>query len=285
MKVRKAVIPAAGLGTRFLPAAKAVPKEMLPIVDVPAIQVVVEEAVAAGIEQIVIVNGRHKGSIEEHFDRAYELETILEQRGKSEVVAQLRKISSMAEIISVRQKDPLGLGHAVLCARAAIGDEPFAVLLPDDLFDGEPPGIGQLAAVYEQTGLSSIAVMEVPQEEVCLYGIVGGKLDEQGRIRATELVEKPDPKSAPSRNAVIGRYVLGPAVWKMLQETRPGHGGEIQLTDALGALARGPGLLAVQLKGTRYDVGTRLGFLEANLGYALKRSDLRFGVRQLLKKL
>jgi UTP--glucose-1-phosphate uridylyltransferase len=284
-KVRKAVIPAAGLGTRFLPATKAIPKEMLPIVDKPTLQLVIEEAVAAGIEEIVVVNGRGKSSIEDHFDVAYELEDTLQRRGKKELAAEMAAISSMVRLVSVRQKQPLGLGHAVLCARHAVGDEPFAVLLGDDLYDAPRPAIGQLAAVFEETGRGAIAVMEVAAGQEHLYGVVAGKASGPGRIDVTDMVEKPAPGTAPSRLAIVGRYVLPASIWPILAETRPGKGGEIQLTDALLALARKEGLVAATLEGERHDAGDKLGYLRANLAYALKRPELADGVRALCREM
>jgi UTP--glucose-1-phosphate uridylyltransferase len=285
-KVRKAVIPAAGLGTRFLPATKAIPKEMLPIVDVPTIQLVVDEAVRSGITDIVIVNGRNKVSIEDHFDHAYELEHTMRERGKGELADEMHAISTMVRLISVRQKQPLGLGHAVLCARAAVGDEPFAVLLGDDLIDNDDrPGIGQLVDVFTDTGSGAIAVMEVPAGMEHMYGIVAGELDDRGRLRIREMVEKPKPGTAPSRLAIVGRYVLPPDIWPMLEATRPGAGGEIQLTDALRELARGPGLYGVKVEGIRHDAGDKLGYLRANLAYALKRPALREPVLELMAEL
>jgi UTP--glucose-1-phosphate uridylyltransferase len=285
-RVRKAVIPAAGLGTRFLPASKAVPKEMLPIVDVPTIQLVVEEAVKAGIEDIIIVNGRHKSAIEEHFDHAYELEHTLRQRGKNELAERVAAVANLANLISVRQKQPLGLGHAVLAARHVVGDEPFAVLLADDLFAGHGrPGIGQLVDAYQATGTGSIAVMEVPEGQEHLYGIIAGDPDPSGHIRVREMVEKPAAGTAPSRLAIIGRYVLPPQVWPLLESTERGHGGEIQLTDALKALADQHGLLGVKLEGERHDAGDKLGFLRANLAFALERPDLADSVRAMMREL
>jgi len=287
-RVRTAVIPAAGLGTRFLPATKAIPKEMLPIVDVPTIQLVIEEAVASGITDIVVVNGRNKSAIEDHFDHAFELEQTLRDRGKTDDLRAIERISEMARIISVRQKRPLGLGHAVLCARHAVGDESVAVLLGDDLIDNDTaPGIGQLIRVHEQTGAGVVALMEVEPGREHMYGIVAGDRDESGRVHIRELVEKPKPGTAPTRLAIIGRYVLPAAIWPILAETRPGHGGEIQLTDALRGLVEpdGPGLLGVIVEGTRYDAGDKIGYLRANLAYALKRPDLRPGIRELLDEM
>lgn len=289
-RVRKAVIPAAGLGTRFLPATKAIPKEMLPIVDVPTIQLVVEEAVRAGIEEVVLINGRNKSSIEDHFDHAFELEHTLRERGKMELLAQAESIANMVRLISVRQKQPLGLGHAVLCAREVIGDEPFAVLLGDDLIDNDArPGIGQLCDVYEQTGSGVIMVMEVEPGREHLYGIIEGDAepDAPERIRVRDMVEKPDPGTAPSRMAVVGRYVLPPAIWPLLEATRPGVGGEIQLTDALRKLAHSdvPGLIGAVVDGTRHDAGDKLGYLRANIAYALKRPDMSDEVRDMMREL
>jgi UTP--glucose-1-phosphate uridylyltransferase len=285
-KVTKAVIPAAGLGTRFLPATKAIPKEMLPIVDVPTIQLVVEEALRSGIADIVMITGRGKVSIVDHFDHAYELEHTLRERGKHELYEASERISELVRLIAVRQKQPLGLGHAVLCAREAVGDEPVAVLLGDDLIDcDDDPGIGQLTRVYDETGAGAIAIMEVPEGQEHLYGIVAGDWVGDGRLRIREMVEKPRPGTAPSRLAIVGRYVLPAQVWGMLEQTRPGHGGEIQLTDALRELARSDaGLYGVVLRGVRHDAGDRVGYLRANLAYALKRADLRESVLAMLRE-
>jgi UTP--glucose-1-phosphate uridylyltransferase len=285
--LKKAVIPAAGLGTRFLPATKAIPKEMLPIVDVPTIQLVIEEAVRAGITDVILINGRGKSAIEDHFDHAYELEHTLRSRGNTELADEMARISTMVRLISVRQKQPLGLGHAVLCARGAIGDEPFAVLLGDDLIDDTGvPGIAQLARVYEQTGAAAIAVMEVPAGQEHKYGIVAGERDSCGHMRIRELVEKPKPGTAPSRWAIVGRYVLPPSVWGYLAATKPGAIGEIQLTDALRSVAAEPtGMYGVVVEGTRHDAGDRVGYLRANLAYALKRPELRDAVLALMREL
>jgi UTP--glucose-1-phosphate uridylyltransferase len=282
-RVRKAVIPAAGLGTRFLPATKAIPKEMLPIVDVPTIQLVIEEAVAAGIEEIVVINGRGKGSIEDHFDHAYELEDTLRRRGKGEQADQMAKIAGLVRLVSVRQKQPLGLGHAVLCARDAIGDEPFAVLLGDDLYDAARPAIGQLIDVMAREGVGAVAVMEVPEGKEHMYGVIAGK-PEGGLWRVSDMVEKPAQGTAPSRMAIVGRYVLPASIWPLLAETKPGKGGEIQLTDALLALCKQEGLVAQVIDGVRHDAGDKLGYLRANLAYALKRADLADGVRALCRE-
>jgi UTP--glucose-1-phosphate uridylyltransferase len=284
--VRKAVIPAAGLGTRFLPATKAVPKEMLPIVDVPTIQLVVDEAVRAGVTDVVVINGRNKHAIEDHFDHAYELEHTLRERGNAELASAMAKVSTLVRLISVRQKHPLGLGHAVLCAREAIGDEAFAVLLGDDLIDNdEDPGIAQLMRVHAETGAAAIAIMEVPAGKEHMYGIVAGELDARGRMMIREMVEKPRPGTAPSRWAIVGRYVLPATVWRHLAATRPGAGGEIQLTDALRELAgTAPGMYGVVVNGTRHDAGDKLGYLRANLAYAMKRPELRDGVLALCRE-
>jgi UTP--glucose-1-phosphate uridylyltransferase len=285
--VRKAVIPAAGLGTRFLPATKAVPKEMLPIVDVPTIQLVIDEAVRAGVTDVIVVNGRGKHAIEDHFDHAYELEHTLRERGNARLADEMAAVSQLVRLISVRQKQPLGLGHAVLCAREAVGDEPFAVLLGDDLIDDNAdPGIGQLMRVHGETGAAAVAIMEVPAGKEHMYGIVTGDLDASGRMRIRDMVEKPKPGTAPSRWAIVGRYVLPAAVWPYLAATRPGAGGEIQLTDALRELARTPdGMYGVVVAGTRHDAGDRLGYLRANLAYALKRPELRDAVLALCREM
>jgi UTP--glucose-1-phosphate uridylyltransferase len=283
-KVRKAVIPAAGLGTRFLPATKAIPKEMLPIVDVPALQLIVEEAVASGIDTVVVVNGRGKSAIEDHFDHAYELERTLKDRGKTELLAECERISTMVRMVSVRQKAPLGLGHAVLCGRDAVGDEPFAVLLGDDLLDNDArPGIGQLIEAYEATGGGVLGLQEVPQGQQHLYGIVAGEPDAGGRIRITDMVEKPAPGTAPSRLAIVGRYVFPPDVWEPLARASPTVGGEIQLIEGLRDLLATGRLYGVVLEGTRHDAGDKVGYLRANLSYALKRPELRDAVIALCR--
>ncbi len=290
MRVRKAVLPVAGLGTRFLPATKAIPKEMLPIVDVPTIQLVVEEALAAGIEEIVLVTGRGKSSIEDHFDISYELERTLKDRDKKDLLAQIEGISRRVRVMSVRQKEPLGLGHAVLCARQAVGDEPVAVLLGDDLFDcdGRRSGIGQLIDAFEADGQKRgvIALHEVDAGQEHLYGIVEGERAGRDRLWTLKnMVEKPAPGTAPSRMSIVGRYVLPASIWPLLAETKAGRGGEIQLTDALLALTqKGAGCLGWVVDGVRHDAGDRLGYLGANLAYALKRPELRDGVRALMRR-
>jgi UTP--glucose-1-phosphate uridylyltransferase len=291
--VRKAVIPAAGLGTRFLPATKAVPKEMLPIVDVPTLQLVVEEALGSGIEEIVLVTGRGKSTIEDHFDVSFELERTLSDRGKKEMLAQVERISKMVRLVSVRQKEPLGLGHAVLVARQAVGDEPVAVLLGDDLYDCDGrarPAIGQLVDAYQRLGgKTTIALMEVPAGQEHLYGVVAARPLENERsvVRITDMVEKPPAGTAPSRLAIVGRYVLPASIWPILERTPPGKNGEIQLTDALKVLAQteGQGAYGLTVDGVRHDAGDRLGYLGACLEYALKRGDLRPGLLALMKRL
>ncbi len=285
--IKKAVIPAAGLGTRFLPATKAIPKEMLPIVDVPTLQLVVDEAVRAGITDVVIINGRGKGTIEDHFDHAYELEHTLRERGKTALADAMHRVSTMVRLISVRQKQPLGLGHAVLCARAAIGEAPFAVLLGDDLIDNDDdPGIAQLMRVHAATGAGAVAIVEVPEGQEHLYGIVVGERDAAGRLRIRDMIEKPKQGTAPSRLAIVGRYVLPPAIWGHLEATKPGAGGEIQLTDALHELIGSPeGLYGVTVTGIRHDAGDRAGYLRANLAYAMKRPELRDAVIALCREI
>ncbi|RMG10754.1 MAG: UTP--glucose-1-phosphate uridylyltransferase [Deltaproteobacteria bacterium] len=284
-EVKKAIIPAAGLGTRFLPATKAVPKELLPIVDVPTLQYIVEEAVASGIEQVILVNGRGKGAIEDHFDISYELEDVLRKRGKKELLEQVHHIAQMVKLVSVRQKEPLGLGHAVLSGRGPVADdETFAVLLGDDIIDAETPATRQLIRVHEATGRGVVALMEVPDRETHKYGIVAGKKQADGTLRVERLVEKPDPGTAPSNLAIIGRYLLPGKVFRFIEETRPGHGGEIQLTDALQRLADEEGLVGVKVTGERHDAGDKVGWLRANLLFALKREDLKDRVRAMLEE-
>ena len=284
MKIRKAVIPAAGLGTRFLPATKAVPKEMLPIVDTPTIQLVVEEAVKAGVEQVVVVNGRGKSAIEDHFDRSYELEDTLSRKKSTELLRQVRRISDMVRLVSVRQKEPLGLGHAVLAAKPTIGDEWFGVLLGDDLIDSDDPAIGQLARVATQTGRAAVALMPVRDDQTHMYGVAAGQPQADGNILVDRIVEKPPRGSAPSNLAVVGRYLLPPDVFGILEKVKPGAGGEIQLTDALAVLAQQGRLIGVRFQGERHDAGDRLGYLQANLAYALKRPDLRDPLLEYLRQ-
>lgn len=285
MKIRKAVIPAAGLGTRFLPATKAIPKEMIPIVDVPMIQHIVEEAVRSGVEDVILVTARHKEAIENHFDYNYELEDTLERKQKQDLAEISKSIGKMCNLISIRQKNPMGLGHAVLCAAPIIGNEPFAVLLGDDLIDSDPACTRQLIEVSEKNdGASVLGVMEVPRSETSKYGMVGGKMLNARLMEVDRLVEKPSPQESPSQLAIPGRYVLSPTIFDCLRNTKPGKGGEIQLTDGLQLLAKRERLLAYQFSGTRYDTGDRLGFIDATLAFALKRKDLAPGVREIMKK-
>ncbi len=290
MRVRKAVFPAAGWGTRFLPATKAQPKEMLPLVDKPIIQYGVEEAVAAGIEQIIIITSTHKGTIEDHFDLNAELEHVLEEKGEIEKLRQIRAISNLAQLAYVRQKEQLGLGHAILMAKDLIGHEPFAVLLPDDVVIGERPAIGQLIHAYDRTHSSVVAVMQVPAEEVSRYGIVAAETDDShldgGRLRRmTAIVEKPKQKDAPSDLAVIGRYVLTPKIFDKLEQTQRGAGGEIQLTDAIEALMDEQSVYTYEFEGVRYDAGTTMGWLQATVEVALQRPDLGTDFRAHLRTL
>jgi UTP--glucose-1-phosphate uridylyltransferase len=285
MKIRKAVIPVAGLGTRFLPATKTVPKELLPIIDIPSIQYVVQEAVDAGIQEIIFVTGRGKDGIEDHFDEAPELEQILAERGQTATLDMLRRIAEMTEVVSVRQKKPLGLGHAVLCARDLVGDEPFAVMLADDLIDAETPGIRQLVEIFTETEESVVALMKVPLDEVHQYGVIAGK-EVKPRFYAVEAtVEKPAAKDAPSQLAIIGRYVLRPEIFSILQTLPPGRGGEIQLTDGLARLVQERKIFGCEFTGDRYDIGDKLGFVRATVAYALKRKDLRDKLLEYLKSL
>jgi len=283
VKVKKAVIPVAGLGTRFLPATKSVPKELLPIVDIPAIQLVVQEAVDAGIEEIIFVTGRGKDAIEDHFDEAPELEQILTDRGNTEMVKALRRIAEMIEVVSVRQKKPLGLGHAVLCARDLVGDEPFAVMLADDLIESETPCIRQLLEIFQDTDESVVALMEVPITEVHQYGVIKGDAIKPRLYQVEAMVEKPPAKHAPSRMAIIGRYVLRPEIFQILQQLPAGKGGEIQLTDGLAQLVRERKIYGCEFLGDRYDIGDKFGFVRATVAYALKRPDLRDKVLHYLK--
>jgi len=279
-RVRKAVIPAAGLGTRFLPATKATPKEMLPVVDKPAIQYVVEEAVAAGLEDILFVTGRSKRPLEDHFDRNYELEQVLESKGDVERLRLVRESTDLARIHYVRQGDPLGLGHAVLVAHQHVGDEPFAVLLGDDLIDARDPILDRMIEIRNESGGSVLCLMQVPRETISLYGCVSTDgPPNAGVVGVTDLVEKPDVADAPSDLAIIGRYILDPAVFAVLQDTVPGRGGEIQLTDALRVLAtmppeQGGGVRGVVFDGRRYDTGDKLGYLQAVITLATQRQDI-----------
>ncbi len=289
MKVKKAIIPAAGLGTRFLPATKAQPKEMLPLVDKPAIQYIIEEAVQSGIESIIIVTGRNKRSIEDHFDKSIELEKTLAETGKHEMLQTVQGISKMANIHYIRQQETLGLGHAVLCAQQFIGDEPFAVLLGDDIMVSDKPALRQMIDLYETLDTEVLGVREVSDEDVHKYGIVAPKTDIlQGTGEAMyvrDVVEKPSLAEAPSRLAVIGRYILKPSIFPILQQLQPGKGGEIQLTDALKELCLDHPLLALPLAGRRFDVGDKLGFIQATIDLALGRPELSLELLAFMEEL
>lgn len=275
-KIRKAVIPAAGLGTRFLPVTKAQPKEMLPIVDKPTIQYIIEEAVASGIEEILIITGRNKKCIEDHFDKSVELELELEKSGKKEMLKLVKEVSDMVDIYYIRQKEPRGLGHAISCAKTFVGNEPFAVLLGDDLvYNNEKPCLKQLMDCYSEYGTSILGVQTVDGKDVDKYGIIKG-IHIEGRVHKVRgLIEKPAVEEAPSNIAILGRYIITPQIFGILEETKPGRGGEIQLTDALSKLINEEAIYAYEFDGTRYDVGDKLGFLKATVEYALRREDLR----------
>ena len=288
-KVRKAVFPAAGLGTRFLPATKAQPKEMLPLIDKPIIQYGVEEAMASGCDQIIMVTGRGKSAIEDHFDTSYELEKMLEERGKTDLLKIVQQISDMIHIAYVRQKEALGLGHAVLMGAELVGDEPFAVILPDDVIDSRVPCLKQMIEVYNETGCSVLATQVVEGPAISAYGVldakrVAGKYD--GRLfEVRDLVEKPKLEEAPSNLAIIGRYILTPAIFDMLSSIQPGSGGELQLTDGLRALLRKEKIYGFTFEGKRHDAGDKLGFLKATVEFALKRDDLGKDFREYLNTL
>jgi len=286
LRVRKAVFPAAGWGTRFLPATKAQPKEMLPLVDKPVIQYGIEEAVAAGIEQVIIVTSSQKRAIEDHFDHSYELEHLLEEKGDIEMLRRVRQIGDMVQISYVRQKEQLGLGHAVLMAKELVGHEPFAVILSDDVVVGDRPCIGQLIEAYRQTHGSVVAVMEVPHDEVSRYGVIDidpdAQTNDERLHRVRGVVEKPDPADAPSNLAIIGRYVLTPKVFEKLEQTQRGAGGEIQLTDAIEALMAEQDVYGYAFEGTRYDAGTTMGWLKASVEIALERHDIGAEFRRYL---
>lgn len=283
-RIRKAIIPAAGLGTRFLPATKAQPKEMLPIVDKPTLQYIIEECVASGIEEILIITGRNKKSIEDHFDRSVELEMELEKAGKDEMLKMVRDISDMVNIHFIRQKEPRGLGHAILCAKTFVGDEPFAVLLGDDVvYNEQKPCLKQLMDCYGEYKTSVLGVQTVPVEDVNKYGIVGGIHIEDRVYKVKSLVEKPSIEEAPSNVAILGRYIITPKIFEILEKTEPGKGNEIQLTDALLKLIEEEAMYAYDFEGRRYDVGDKLGFLQATVEYALRKEELRDGFIEYLK--
>ena len=286
MKVRKAVIPAAGLGTRFLPATKAMPKEMLPIVDKPTIQYIIEEAIASGIEEILIITGKSKRAIEDHFDRSCELEQELEKKHNTELLELVQQVSNMADVHYIRQKEAKGLGHAIYCARTFVGNEPFAVLLGDDVvYNEENPCLKQMIDCYDKYQTSVLGVQSVKHEDVCKYGIVDGTQLEDRVYKVKDLVEKPSVEEAPSNVAILGRYIINPGIFDILAETKPGKGGEIQLTDALKELAIKEEMYAYDFEGRRYDVGNKQGFLEATVETALRREDLRGEFLEYLKKI
>ena len=285
-KIRKAIIPAAGLGTRFLPATKAQPKEMLPIVDKPTLQYIIEECVASGIEEILIITGRNKKSIEDHFDRSVELEMELEKSGKEEMLKMVREISDMVNIHFIRQKEPRGLGHAILCAKTFVGNEPFAVLLGDDVvYNDNKPCLKQLIDCYEEYKTSVLGVQTVEPQDVNKYGIVGGLHIEDRVYKVKNLIEKPAVEEAPSNVAILGRYIITPKIFEILENTKPGKGNEIQLTDALLELIKHEAMYAYDFEGRRYDVGDKLGFLQATVEYALRKKELRDGFIEYLNSI
>ncbi len=285
MKVRKAVIPAAGLGTRFLPATKAMPKEMLPIVDTPTIQYIIDEAVKSGIEDIIVVTGRTKRAIEDHFDKAYELETELQKSGKKDLVKVVQDISNMANIYYVRQKEAKGLGHAIHCAKTFIGDEPFAVLLGDDIVRSDKPCLAQMIEVYDKYQSTVLGVQTVSPDDISKYGAVACRPVGERIYKVSDLVEKPKKEVAPSNIAILGRYIISPRIFECIEKTGAGAGGEIQLTDALKLLCSMEDVYAYDFIGRRYDVGNRMGFLEATVEFALTRDDLKDEFMQYLKQI
>ena len=280
--VKKAIIPAAGLGTRFLPATKSQPKEMLPIVDKPTLQYIIEEAIESGIEEILIITGRSKKSIEDHFDKSVELELELEQKGKTEMLEMVQQISNMVNIHYIRQKEPKGLGHAIYCAKSFIGNDPFAVLLGDDIVDSETPCLKQLIGAYNEYKTSILGVQEVAKEDTDKYGILDCKHIEDRVYKVKDMVEKPNVDEAPSNIAILGRYIITPAIFEILENQKPGKGGEIQLTDALKTLGQQEAIYAYNFEGRRYDVGDKLGFLEATIDFALKRDSLKDGLMEYI---
>jgi len=283
-KLRKAVFPVAGLGSRFLPATKASPKEMLPIVDKPLIQYAVEEAAAAGITEMIFVTGRNKRAIEDHFDKAYELETELERKGKDALLEQVRSVlPEGVRCIYIRQAEPLGLGHAVLCAQPVVGNDPFAVILADDLIDSQPPAMARMARLFARQGRSLIGVDEIPRDQTQRYGIVTVERMRAGVARMRGIVEKPEPARAPSNLAAIGRYVLTPRIFGLLGKLKPGAGGEIQLTDAIAALLRQEPVMAIRLPGRRFDCGTKLGYLQATVELGKRHPEVGKAFTRYLK--
>ena len=283
-KVKKAVIPAAGLGTRFLPATKAQPKEMLPIVDKPTLQYIIEEAVASGIEEILIITGKNKKSIEDHFDKSVELELELEHKGKTDLLEIVQNISNMINIHYIRQKEPRGLGDAIYCARHFIGDEPFAVMLGDDIVDHDEPCLKQLIEAYDEYRTTILGVQTIDKKDTNKYGIIEGKFIEDRVYKVNDLIEKPSPEEAPSNIAILGRYIITPEIFDILADLPPGKGDEVQLTDALKILSQQEAMYAYDFEGRRYDVGDKLGFLEATVDFALKKDDLKDGFLDYLRK-
>jgi UTP--glucose-1-phosphate uridylyltransferase len=285
MKVKKAVIPAAGFGTRFLPATKVVPKELLPIVDKPTIQYIMEEVAAAGIEEVILITGREKGSIEDHFDTSSELENHLRKKGRKDLLKMVQDIAEMVTLVSVRQKEPLGLGHAILCAKKAVGDEPFAVLLGDDLIDAKIPCICQMIDAYQKMDGALIAIQKVPRAETHLYGIIKGKKVRDRIFRVDEMVEKPEKGKAPSNLAIIGRYILPPQIFGILEKVPSDSRGEIQLTNGLRELRKTVPIFGYEFIGDRYDAGDKLGYLQANLAYGLRHPELGPKLKRYLKNM
>jgi UTP--glucose-1-phosphate uridylyltransferase len=285
MNVKKAIIPAAGLGTRFLPATKAMPKEMLPIVDKPTIQYIVEEAVEAGIEDIIIVTGKGKRAIEDHFDHSFELEQNLLNKGKIELFNEVKKSSQLVDIHYIRQKEPKGLGHAIWCARKFIGNEPFAVLLGDDIVQSDKPCLKQMIEQYDRYKASILGVQTVKDEDVSRYGIVDGKEIGNRIYNVSSLVEKPNQEEAPSNLAILGRYILSPKIFEILENQKPGAGGEVQLTDAIAALNALEAVYAYNFEGTRYDVGEKMGFIQTTIGFALQHEELKYELLNYLTKI
>lgn len=285
MRIKKAIIPAAGLGTRFLPATKAQPKEMLPIVDKPTIQYIIEEAVKSGIEQILIITGRNKNSIEDHFDKSFELEAQLKANGKDDLLELVENISNMVDIHYIRQKEPKGLGHAINCAKIFVGNEPFAVLLGDDVIKSETPCLKQLMDSFEKYNKTILGVQQVPRENISKYGIIKGEMIENNVYRIEDMVEKPSIEEAPSDIAILGRYIITPEIFDILSNTKPGKNNEIQLTDALKTLLTKEEIYACKFQGKRYDVGDKMGFLQATVEFALDRDDLKYDFRKYLNTL
>ena len=283
-RIKKAVIPAAGLGTRFLPATKAQPKEMLPIVDKPTLQYIIEEAVESGIEEILIITGKNKKSIEDHFDKSVELELELEKKGKVELLQKVQEISNMISIYYIRQKEPNGLGDAIHCAKSFIGNEPFAVMLGDDIVDSETPCLKQLIDIYDEYRTTVLGVQKVNEQDVDKYGIISAKHIEDRVYKVRDLVEKPEIDEAPSNIAILGRYIITPEIFNILEKLPPGKGGEVQLTDALKILSKKEAMYAYVFRGKRYDVGDKLGFLEATVDFALKKPELRDDFMEYLNK-